>query len=47
VGGSNERLFEISFQSGLFDAVHVPERLVGRIAPSVPAEVIGGLSRIA
>ena len=24
-----------SFQSGLFDAVHEPERLAGRLAPSV------------
>src|SRR5690348_1094590 len=35
---------EIAFQSGLVDAVHIPERLAGRLAPSVPAI---RLSRIA
>ncbi len=36
-----------AFQSGQFDAVREPERLAGRLAPSVPDAVWGGeLSRI-
>jgi hypothetical protein len=40
---------EVSLQSGLVDAVHVPERLAGRLAPSVPMkpERLSRLSRIA
>jgi hypothetical protein len=39
-------LCEFAFQSGQFDAVPGPERLAGRLAPSVFA-LMGELSRIA
>src|SRR5699024_6452088 len=46
-GGFHRRRNQVrfTFQSGQFDAVHRPERLAGRLAPSVPG--LTRLSRIA
>jgi hypothetical protein len=43
--GDPDSLREFAFQSGQFDAVLIPERLAGRLAPSVFA-LVGELSRV-
>ena len=46
VRGRAEAGVRASFQSGQFNAVHEPERLSERIAPSVPGTNCARLSRV-